>query len=572
MQVASNPLFIEDLVGNSNEIRRGAAGFRRIRVKNLGERTAEIDIWIVATNSKSEPLLRWCTFSEQNPLKIDAKNELEVILNFQVPTHATPDTYNYEILIEAATQYPGKIFRRPQQLRILPSEQDAEWGNEPGFSIIAPITNSTNPLPLQAGEQLEVKVRVENRSKRVDRFYLNCPELIREWYSVRYPEMSFDVPGLIKETDGLELNPGATGEISLILHPPQYTLAGNYFPTIRLVSSNREDLVLLDVVYLQIIPDDSLYVEMRPPERKVPQEVGEFEIELTNQGNIQREIAIRAKDAEELFSYIMQPNVVLLPPGETQIVTLRVKPRKWWHRHWRSKGLLFTFDIELENTGVAAPDELISALPKNLPQGKLLWESHPWWMLWLLILLGLGTVGVLAFTIWWNLLREKIPPPTPKVTKFEATAKSYQEGKDDAIRLNWEISHLKQVEKVTVTRLEGNIETDRKNYLFADGIPQELQLANQKKNGSCEAKNVNRKSSIDKEKSLSNKPSWNSIMPDRMAFIFPMKKNANASTDILSCKGIITGVPSSNQFPSAEPSSDNLPDKQAPIEFPPLAN
>lgn len=543
MQIVSNPLFIEDLAGNSNEIKRGSIGQRRIRVKNLGERIAEVDIWITATDNKSEPLLRWCTFSEQNPLKIDAKSFKEVTLDFQLPLSATPELYNYEILVEAATQYPGKIFRRPLQLRVLPSDQDAEWGNEPELTIIQPITNSANPLPLQAGEQLEVKIKVENRSKRVDRFYLSCPELAKEWYSVRYPEIGLDVPGLVKETDGLELNPGSTGEINLILHPPQYTPAGNYFPTIRLISSNKEDLVLLDVVYLKILCDDRLDIQMYPLSRKVPAETGGFEIELTNRGNIQREFSIRAKDEDGLFNYLLQPKMVQILPGEKRIIGLKVKPRKWWCRHWRGKGLPLTFAIELENMPVGE-DSFIPTLPKNLPQGNLVWQSHPWWKLWLLILLCLGTIGLLVFAIWWNFLREKTPPPPlPQVIKFETTANQYQEDKDNTIRLNWQILHFQQVEKVTVIRLERNVETDRKNYLLRDGIAQDLQPSKNNTNGVCELKNTEIDLSLADKKAKNEK-----LNHSLLSILFPSTKNVNEKTVILNCKDIITNAQKAGNY------------------------
>lgn len=63
MQIANNPLFIEDLSPEANQIARGSTAKRHIIVKNLGDKKADIDIWIAATDEKSEALLRWCTFS-----------------------------------------------------------------------------------------------------------------------------------------------------------------------------------------------------------------------------------------------------------------------------------------------------------------------------------------------------------------------------------------------------------------------------------------------------------------------------------------------------------------------------
>lgn len=476
MVVSSNPIFIEDRPGTKNEVRCGSTMNHPILIRNRSNQKTKIEIWIDATDSKSEPLLRWCNFSEQSPLTLDASEVKEVMLKFKIPASAIPDLYNYEIRVEAAAQYPGKIFRRPQQLKVSPSDQDAILGrDEPRFSV-QPISISTNPLPVEAGKQVEIKVAVENRSRRVDRFYL-CPELTpvftSEWYTVKYPESDLDIPGIVKETDGLELNPGRSGEITLILHPPQYTTAGNYCPTIRLISTNKEDLVLLDIIYLHILPGEKLDVRMHPQEQKIPQQVGKFEIDLINLGNITRKLKITAKDEEEIFSYFLQPPVVEISPGKVKKVKLQAKPKKWWYRPWKGKALSIPFYIELENTD---SNTSFTLLPQQLPQGNLIWQSRDWRLLWLLLLLGLLGICGIAFAIWWNFLRGKIPTPFPQVKKFEAIYKEdiEQKNQENSITLAWDISHLKQVDKVTVIQMQGNQEINRKNYLFKAKIPDEL--------------------------------------------------------------------------------------------------
>ncbi|MBD2296374.1 hypothetical protein H6G06_23535 [Anabaena sphaerica FACHB-251] len=487
MTVVNNPLFIEEIPGNGNDIRRGSTIKRTIIIKNIGDIKADVDIWIAATDNKSDSLLRWCTFSEKNPLSINAKESKQITFNFQIPQEAIPDIYNYEILVEAASQYPGKIFRRPQQLRILPSNQDAEFGNEPAYSI-QPITASANPLPLQAGEKLELKIKVENRSKRVDRYYLNCSELVKQWYTVSYPESSLNLPGLVKETDGLELNPGNAGEITLILHPPQYTPAGNYFPTINLVSSNTEDLVLLDVVYLQILPDDRLSLELLPLERKVPLEAGEFEIEIINHGNIRREISIFVNELEEIFSYQLEPSQVQLAPGELQTVFLKAKPKKWWRRNFWKKDLTFNFDIELENTPTQTGEIPDLAIPKQLPQGTLVWEPRPAWLLWLIFLFCLGLIASIGIFFLLKYLNSQ--KPSPEVLKVETTLNEYQEYKEKDIPVDLYIKHPEQVSKFAIIRLQSNVEIDRKNVLLeSDKFPKQLNKPFKIENGTCKLSN-----------------------------------------------------------------------------------
>lgn len=486
MQVVnSNPISVEELPGTKNQTRRGSTLTRPILIRNRSNQNTEIQIWIEATDNKSESLLRWYNFNEKSPLKLNANEVKELKLKFQIPASAIPDLYNYEIRVEAGGQYSGKILRRPQQLRVLPSDKDTILrSNEPRFSI-QPISSSTNPLILETGKQIEIKASIENLSRRVDRFYL-CPELTpeftSEWYTVKYPESDLDTPGLVKETDGLELNPGRSGEITLTLHPPQHTPAGNYCPTIRLISSNNEELVLLDIIYLNILPDERLDVRMHPQERRIPQEPGKFEIDLINLGNITRKLKITAKDEEDVFSYSLKPSLVKISPGQVKTVELKANPKKWWVRRWRGKPLSVPFYIQLENADL---NTSFTQLPQQLPKGKLIWQSRDWRLLWLLILLGLLGIGGIAFAIWWNFLKGKIPAPSPQVEKFEAIYKENREennqnnqnnqsNQEKNITLAWDISDLKQVEKVTVIQMQDNKETNRKNYLFKGKIPNEL--------------------------------------------------------------------------------------------------
>lgn len=483
MLVANSPLFIEDLSGNNSEVQRGSLLKRRIVIKNLGDRSAEVDVWIVATNKKSEPLLRWCTFSESNPIHLQSRESREVTLIFEVPPQATPDLYSYEVLVDAQGQYPDKPpLRRPQQLRVLPSNQDGEWGNEPIFSLY-PVTHSANPHHLQAGETLDVKVSVKNCSKRVDRYFLTCPEWSKTWFTVQYPESSLDTSGLVRETDGLELNPGGTGEILLKLHPPQYTPAGNYFPTLRLTSSNKEGLVLLDVVYLEILPTYRLEARLTPIVQRFPSESGQFVIDLTNHGNTERHLTLQASDRAHLFTYSLTPASIHLAPGTTEQIQLTTAPKHRWRRPLWGNGLEFPIDLvwqDIQPSGAKSSD--LNQSPTSDLQATLLWEARPWWVLLLLILAGLGSIGTFAFLVWLLLFKPTpVSDTSPKIIQFDPAIdpvtqqkRTYRDG-DPAIELNWKISQLQNIQTVTVVRLQDGAESDRKTYSFAGTIPQELQ-------------------------------------------------------------------------------------------------
>lgn len=492
MQLLTNPLFIEDQPHHNSEGKRGSSLKRRVVVKNLGDRPAEIDLWIVATEAKSEPLLRWCSFSERNPFKLDAKESREVTLTFQIPPQATPDVYRYEVLVDAQAQYPDKPpVRRPQQLRVLPSDQDAEWGTDPSFSV-KPITTAAQPCTLNAGQSFEVTVNVKNCSKRVDRFYLTCPELPPAWFTVRYPESSLEAPGLIQETDGLELNPGSSGEIVLTLHPPQHTPAGHYFPTLRLTSSNDESLVLLDVVYLQILVCDRLNLSLQPHLRRVPGEAGEFDLALVNQGNRERAVIVRVADPNDCFHYRIQPDRVTLAPGTLERLVVKASPKRGWSRPWWGRGRELQFDVMLEDL-YTAPPLAASGAPTTGPitQGRILWQPRPWWVLALCLVTSLGIVGAIALLI---LQRTIFSPPLPipqiasvgnSLNPKTGQAQIYQIDNDEMIRLDWQISRLRDIDRITIIHKQQGVEVNRKSYVFAGKIPAELRQRNSP-SGFCE--------------------------------------------------------------------------------------
>lgn len=479
MPPVKSKLTIKDTTSSGNyEVARGGTIKRTYQITTESGDKEKYNIWIAATDNSSQPILRWYDFDKSNPFEVD-KNQ-EIILLIDVPQQALPGLYNYEILLQSAGRNASKPTILPQQLRVTQSDNDAEIGSEPGF-FVEPITTSTKPHKLKQGEELEVKVKVENRSQNTDTFYLYCEstsaELTNNWFTVQYPASSLDFIGLVKETDGLQLNPKKSGEIILKLHPPRETLAGNYFPTIRLVSKSKQDLLLLDVVYIQILPEDNLDVKMYPLKRKIPKEGGEFQLQLTNNGNTKQEVIVSAQDKNDLFQYqIYYPksdeatNSITISPGQKpQEFTLKAIPKKVWLRPLiPGKVLEFPFNIELKNNSATETSSDAAKLPKNLPQGNLIWESRPLWQ----FLLGLGILGLIAFSIWWHFFRNKIPPLIPKVEEFSVVEpEKYREGQKDNIRLNWKITQLEnldKIEKVTVTRLENNVETYRKNYSLKD--------------------------------------------------------------------------------------------------------
>ncbi len=382
-----------------------------VTITNEGNQSALIDIFIDET---SQPLRQWCV-SPYERLALGRGQSSEVIFEIQVPLNTLPDSYNYMLVIDAQQHYPEDTpIQHQAKLQVLPFVQEAVRVSDPTFTLL-PVTSSTAPALIPPGTALDVQVLVYNRSDRVDRFRLTCPDLARDWFTVIYPEGLPEV-GLVRILDGLELNPGDNGQIQLLLNPPLDTWAGVYSPTVRLYSTNNPDLVLLDTVYLQVAPVYLLDVELVTLVGKVKDQSGLFELQLRNRSNTTREIILRAKsaDGDDTCTYSLTPDRVRLLPAGSASVSLLIQPKKkWWGRPFY--GRTFTFIVELEDTQQYA-------LVNNRYQGTLIWEGRPWWHFLLVILGIVGLIGALIFLIWWLFFS---PKPRPEIIEFSPASSSY---------------------------------------------------------------------------------------------------------------------------------------------------
>ena len=432
-----------------------------VTVSNEGNQNALIDILIDET---SEPLQQWCT-SPFERLALGRGQSSEVVFEFQIPIEARPDTYKYTLIVDAQEHYPEDTpITHQGRLQILPFVQEAVRANDPTFAL-QPATTSETPFPLVLGEQLELQAIIYNRSERVDRFRLNCPDLPADWFMAIYPEGLSEL-GLLVAADALELNPGDKGLIQLLLKPPPDTWARTYSTTVRLYSGNNPELVLLDAVYLQVQPVYLLDVQLLTLVGKVKRQAGLFELQLHNRGNTVREILLRARsgDEEKLCTYTLEPEQVRLLPGDSVSVNLQVQPtQKWWRRPFTGRVLNFVVELEDRQKLPLTPDKF---------QGVLIWDGRPWWHFLLLALAILGTIGAIILLIWWLLQ----PKPLPEIVEFTPSSTTYEEAVDDVVRLNWQISNPKRVQMLKLAGLspDGVVISSPIAYDFSQGIPNEL--------------------------------------------------------------------------------------------------
>jgi hypothetical protein len=434
-----------------------------ITVSNQGSESALINIYI---DESSTAMRSWCA-SPYERLGLGPLHSREVVFRFEIPPDALPQTYDYCLVIDAPQHYPEDtpILHRAR-LAVAPALRETQTVSDATFSL-QPATSSTQPLVLPPGEPLTLQAIVRNRSDRVDRFRLALADLESAWYRVIYPD-SYTSAGMVFEAEGLELNPGDEGQITLLVTAPFGTGAGMYSTAVRLYSANDADLVLIDVAYFQVAPVYLLSAEMQTVVGKVRDGAGLFELRLHNSGNTVRHIALTVKgaDEEDLCRYTLAPERSRIPPGQSATVGLQVEPTRKWRRPFYGK--LISFVVEIE-------DEQDLPLTGDRYQGALMWEPRPWWQFLLLALVILTSVAALIFLIWWLFFR---PPARPQIVEFAPDSTTYDAARGDAIRLNWTIAHPDKVRSLQLKGLSPDdvVVSGPIAYDLSDGVPSELQI------------------------------------------------------------------------------------------------
>lgn len=436
-------------------------------VINQGNQSAIIDLFFDEAFQNFIHL----NISPRERVALAPQQSTEVSFQFQIPVEQLPGTYDYTFIVDAPEHYPQDTpIQYQRKIKVLLKQQTVIREHDPTFSL-QPTSNPSHPLIFKTGELLQIVVTVENRSRRVDRFHLTCPDLEEEWLTIRYPTTGLEGAGLLSEATGLELNPGEKRPISLQFHPPADALAGNYSPTIRLDSENLPDLVLLDLVYIEIAPVYRLNIEFNTILGKVSRSAGKYKIKLTNQGNTSRHLIFNAKtqEEEELCTYQLVPTEVRLLPSKSSVVNLTVTPNSWWRKPLFGAGLLINFQVEIQ-------DQQQFPLTQKILQGTLIWKPRPWWQFLLLLLIILGLIAGTSLIVW------KILNPEPlKLEYFSSEEPKINEG--DRVRLNWKINNFARLQKLVLIT-KGSV-PNQQTYDFSRGIPENLGKQNNNKEAPC---------------------------------------------------------------------------------------
>ncbi|WP_088241463.1 hypothetical protein [Calothrix rhizosoleniae] len=460
-----NPL---DIIINPPGIQFGIPGETiqlHVVVTNQGDSDAIIHVFL-NLDEELKNLIGWSNSPRESISLSPNQSSNEITFEFPIPVNASPATYDYTLVIDAPEHYPQHTpINCPSQLKILFKEQTKVGLKDPTF-FIKPSTNPNKPLIFKPGEPLQLEVKINNNSDRVDRFRLTCPDLDEDWFTITYPKTGLESSGLM-EVNALELNNKSQATILLQLHPPIDALEGNYNPAIRLYSDNYPNLVLLDLVYTQIPANYRLDIELATILGQVSYRPGEYLLSIINQGNVIRDLIFDAKtrDEEEICEYFFDPTEIQLLPTRKAEITLKVKPRGWWRRTWLGSGRMINFQVELE-------DKKSYPLLNKESQAILLWKSRPIWQFLLLLLLAVGVFGLTAFIIW-----RLLNPEPLEIKTFTAKSSIMQ---DREIRLNWEISQFNQLKDLKLIIKTPN-KSNPENH-FEGNFREKLSSCNTKRN------------------------------------------------------------------------------------------
>ncbi len=431
-----------------------------VSLMNQGAQGAVIDVFI---DCMTQPLAQWCP-SPRKRVALDPQQGCEVSFRFDIPWEALPGTYPYTVVVDAPEHYPEETpIHNQGQLEVLVKEQSVVRLDRPNFSL-RPVTSPDKPLLIQPNKPQKLFLKVDNRSNRVDCFRLNCPDLDGKWFTVQYPSTTLSELGIVSNADGLELNPGAQGEITVEFHYPMDMPAGQYSPTLQLLSDNLRQQFFLDLVYLEVKPKLHLNVELETILGKVSHSPGQYRLTLTNHGNSVRELAVSAssRDETELCNYVCEPSSINLLIGETAAISLTVYPKQKWRRPFFGLGSNLPFQVNIQDLQ-ALP------LPEKLPKGLLVLKSRPWWQLLLCLLAGISVLSGLGFLVWFVIFK---PSPPPILSEFKPDSASYIEG--GRVRLNWTITNSDQLQQLVVSSTKEQTPSKPQIYDFRQGLPTEL--------------------------------------------------------------------------------------------------
>jgi pSer/pThr/pTyr-binding forkhead associated (FHA) protein len=160
------------------------------------------------------------------------------------------------------------------------------------------------------GARLQLALLIENLGSGETTYAISVGGMEREWVKLGLREVT--------------LGPGDQSEIMITIQPPRSTQTrpGRYPLTVRVAMKDDPNRALEAVREIDVVGYSALAMVVQEGRQN-----GLYHLAVQNQGNMPTGIQLGGYNRERLLSYHFQPQRLQLAPGETQQVTLRVRPR-----------------------------------------------------------------------------------------------------------------------------------------------------------------------------------------------------------------------------------------------------
>jgi len=269
-----------------------------------------------------------------------------------------------------------------------------------GIALVEP------DVSIEPGGIARLDVVITNRQEIPDRLLLEIEGLDIEWYNIPVPAFN------------LASGEQAQARINFKVARSSENRAGSYPFIVRVKAMETGESAEAQAM-LFVKPFDRLEIELEP-RRAVStffHPLQDFEVTLSNLGNVERTLELHASDPDDECAYEFDVDRVTLKPGQSETILLAARP----------KSLSFVGNPRLYGFSVSArvaDDPYISTKTQGQIERHALISPLPALVLALIVV---AATGIFLF--------RPTPPPPTKILAFTANPDTVQSGQ--TITLSW---------------------------------------------------------------------------------------------------------------------------------------
>jgi hypothetical protein len=165
--------------------------------------------------------------------------------------------------------------------------------------------------PVAPSARLQLALIIENVGDSTDTYTVELGGMDPEWAKPNRREV--------------QLDPGESSEVMIAVRPPRttQTLPGLYALTVQVTLKNDPTQALEAVREIEVVGYAALAMAVQEGKQN-----GLYHLAAQNQGSVPLDLQMGGYQRENLLRYHFEPPRLHLDPGQTEQVTLNVKPRK----------------------------------------------------------------------------------------------------------------------------------------------------------------------------------------------------------------------------------------------------